>query len=125
MGIVSIVFFSGFLFSQSLQPNTNSKVTTAVIDFDGLGITTMEAITLTQRLAGEMVNTNKLIPWFRLSNVSTNVDIDSKIKDYKRFGITWWPIDNVAFKFDYGTITKKSDKDNPVTQINLGLGYNF
>ena len=74
---------------------------------------------------GEMVNTNKLIPWFRLSNVSTNVDIDSKIKDYKRFGITWWPIDNVAFKFDYGTITKKSDKDNPVTKINLGLGYNF
>lgn len=61
MGIVSIVFFSGFLFSQSLQPNTNSKVTTAVIDFDGLGITTMEAITLTQRLAGEMVKTNAFI----------------------------------------------------------------
>jgi hypothetical protein len=72
-----------------------------------------------------MVNTNKLIPWFRFSEVSTNVDNASKIKDYKRFGITWWPIDNVAFKFDYGIITKKSDKDNPVTQINLGLGYNF
>ena len=74
---------------------------------------------------GSIINCNKLIPWFRVSNVSKDVDTDSKITDYKRFGITWWPIDNIAFKFDYGTITKKSDKDNPETQINLGLGYNF
>ena len=74
---------------------------------------------------GEMVNTNKLIPWFRVSNVSTDVDTDSKITDYTRFGLTWWPIDNVAFKMDYGTKTIKSDSDNPTTQINLGIGYNF
>ena len=74
---------------------------------------------------GEMVNTNKLIPWFRVSNVSTDVDTDSKITDYMRFGLTWWPIDNVAFKMDYGTKTIKSDSDNPTTQINLGIGYNF
>ena len=42
-----------------------------------------------------------------------------------RFGLTWWPIDNVAFKMDYGTKTIKSDSDNPTTQINLGIGYNF
>ena len=74
---------------------------------------------------GSIINCNKLIPWFRVSNVSTDVDTDSKITDYMRLGLTWWPIDNIAFKFDYGSMTKKSDKDNPVTQINLGLGYNF
>ena len=74
---------------------------------------------------GSMVNCNKLIPWLRVSNVSTDVDTDSKITDYMRLGLTWWPIDNVAFKIDYGTKTIKSDTDNPITQINLGIGYNF
>ena len=74
---------------------------------------------------GSMVNCNKLIPWLRVSNVSTDIDTDSKIIDYMRFGLTWWPIDNIAFKMDYGTKTKKSDSDNPTTQINLGIGYNF
>jgi len=74
---------------------------------------------------GKMVNTNRLMPWFRVSNVSTDVDTDSKITDYMRFGLTWWPIDNVAFKMDYGTKIKKSDSNNPTTQINLGIGYNF
>ena len=74
---------------------------------------------------GSMVNCNKLIPWLRVSNVSTDVDTDSKIADYMRLGLTWWPIDNVAFKIDYGTKTIKSDTDNPTTQINLGIGYNF
>ena len=74
---------------------------------------------------GNIINTDKLIPWFRVSNVSTDVDKDSTITDYMRFGLTWWPIDNVAFKMDYGTKTIKSDSDNPTTQINLGIGYNF
>ncbi len=74
---------------------------------------------------GSMVNCNKLIPWLRVSNVSTDVDSDSKIADYMRLGLTWWPIDNIAFKMDYGTKTKKSDSDNPTIQINLGIGYNF
>ena len=74
---------------------------------------------------GSYVNCNKLIPWLRISNVSKNVDDDSKIEDYMRIGLTWWPIDNVAFKFDYGTITKKADPDNPTTQLNMGVGYNF
>ncbi|MBL7012781.1 MAG: hypothetical protein ISR83_00035 [Candidatus Marinimicrobia bacterium] len=37
------------------------KKTTAVLDFDGLGIEASESIALTQRLAGEMVNTNAFI----------------------------------------------------------------
>jgi len=40
---------------------SESKTTTAVVDFDGLGITSMESIALTQRLVGEMVNTNVFI----------------------------------------------------------------
>ena len=74
---------------------------------------------------GSMVNCNKLIPWLRVSNVSIDTDTDSKITDYMRFGLTWWPIDNIAFKMDYGTKTKKSDSDNPTTQVNLGIGYNY
>ena len=74
---------------------------------------------------GSILTDNKLIPWLRVSNVSTDVDTDSKITDYMRLGLTWWPIDNIAFKMDYGTKTKKSDSDNPTTQINLGIGYNF
>ena len=50
---------------------------------------------------------------------------DSNIYDFMRFGLTWWPIENVAFKMDYGTKTKKSDSDNPVNQFNLGIGYSF
>ena len=74
---------------------------------------------------GSIINCKKLIPWLRVSNVSTDIDTDSKIADYMRLGLTWWPIDNVAFKIDYGTKTIKSDTDNPTTQINLGIGYNF
>ncbi len=39
----------------------DEKSTAAVLDFQGLGITSMEAIALTQRLAGELVNTGALI----------------------------------------------------------------
>ncbi len=59
--IIYISLLSGFLVSQSPEIDTDTKITTAVIDFDGLGITTMEAVTLTQRLAGELVNTNACI----------------------------------------------------------------
>ena len=74
---------------------------------------------------GDMVGCGKLMPWFRMSQVAKNDDDDSKIYDFMRFGLTWWPIDNVAFKMDYGTKTKKSDTSNPDTQFNLGIGYSF
>lgn len=45
------------------QENTveETKLTTAVLDFQGLGITVIESMALTQRLSGEMVNTNAFI----------------------------------------------------------------
>jgi len=47
--------------AQEADTTTTQKLTTAVLNFDGLGITAMEAIALTQRLAGEMVNTDNFI----------------------------------------------------------------
>jgi len=73
---------------------------------------------------GDMVGCNKLIPWFRMSNVSQDVDNYSKITDLTRFGLTWWPIDQVAFKMDFGSIQIKSES-NPTTEFNVGIGYNF
>ncbi len=70
---------------------------------------------------GSMVNCEKLIPWFRTSSVATDVEGDAKA--ITRFGLTWWPINNIAFKADYGSI-KVGDTD-PTTEINLGIGYNF
>lgn len=63
---IKLFFFIIFLLLGKISPQeaattTTSKLTTAVLDFDGLGITAMEAIALTQRLSGEMVNTNVFI----------------------------------------------------------------
>ncbi len=55
-----ICILSGSLNAQEAD-TTTQKLTTAVLDFDGLGITSMEAVALTQRLSGEMVNTNVFI----------------------------------------------------------------
>ena len=59
-----------------------------------------------------------------MSNVSMDVENDSKITDLTRFGLTWWPINQVAFKMDFGSIQVKSDSD-PTTEFNIGIGYNF
>ena len=67
----------------------------------------------------------KLMPWFRLSNVSRADSIDSKIEEISKVGITWWPIDQIVFKLDYGKSNLKSDQDNTTTQFNLGIGYHF
>ena len=71
---------------------------------------------------GGMVNCNKLIPWMRISNVSKNDDDVSKQTDYMRFGLTWWPIDQVAFKTDFANVTIE---DETTTEFNVGIGYNF
>ena len=70
---------------------------------------------------GGMLNCERLIPWFRTSNVATDTDGDAKA--ITRLGLTWWPISNVAFKADYGTI--KVGESDPTTEFNLGIGYNF
>ena len=71
---------------------------------------------------GGFINTNKLIPWVRISNVSKNDDDLSKQTDYLRFGITWWPIDDVAFKTDFANVTTDG---TTTTEFNLGIGYKF
>lgn len=53
--LLILIILTTFLFPQT------QKRTTAVLDFDGLGIETSESIALTQRLAGEMVNTGAFI----------------------------------------------------------------
>jgi len=71
---------------------------------------------------GGMVNCNKLIPWVRISNVSKNDDVISKQTDYLRFGLTWWPINDVAFKTDFANVTVKNET---TTELNVGIGYKF
>jgi len=71
---------------------------------------------------GGMVNCNKLIPWVRISNVSINDDVVSKQTDYLRFGLTWWPINDVAFKSDFANVTTDGVT---ATEFNLGIGYKF
>ena len=71
---------------------------------------------------GSIVNTNKLIPWVRISKVSKNDDKVSKQTDYMRFGLTWWPINDVAFKTDFANVTVE---DETTTEFNLGIGYKF
>ena len=71
---------------------------------------------------GSIVNTNKLIPWVRISNVSKNDDDISKQTDYLRLGLTWWPINDVAFKTDFANVTVE---DKTTTEFNVGIGYKF
>ncbi len=59
--IILFSFVCAGLHAQDAESVSDTRRTTAVLDFDGLGITTMESIALTQRLAGEMVNTNAFI----------------------------------------------------------------
>jgi hypothetical protein len=67
----------------------------------------------------------KLIPWFRLSNVARADGVDSKTYDIFRAGLCFKPINNVAFKLDFGKVTKASESDNPTNELNIGIGYNF
>jgi len=76
---------------------------------------------------GEIVNCGTLIPWFRISNIIRDDKAveSSKNSDTMRFGLTWWPIDNVAFKLDYAKITSEKATDNETSEFNLGIGYSF
>ncbi len=66
----------------------------------------------------------KLMPWVRMSDYNRGNDDPGQHYTIKRFGITYWPISNVAFKLEYGTHKKESDEDSK-TQINIGFGYSF
>jgi hypothetical protein len=79
-------------------------------------------------IAGLLGLEGKLMPWFRYSdyNRGTTDGTVNQDKHYsiQRFGLTYWPISNVAFKFDYGAHKTESDEEAK-TQINVGVGYNF
>ena len=75
---------------------------------------------------GDMVNCGKLIPWLRVSNVTRDAEAvdSSKNSDLMRFGLTWWPIDNIAFKLDYANVGNEASSDK-TSELNIGIGYNF
>lgn len=75
-------------------------------------------------VAGFVGLEGKLIPWFRYSDYNRGNDNADKHYTVQRFGLTYWPISSVAFKFDYG-IHKTESADDVKTQINVGVGYNF
>ena len=79
-------------------------------------------------VAGLVGLEGKLMPWLRVSdyNRGTTDGTVNPDKHYsiQRFGLTYWPISNIAFKFDYGTHETESANDKK-TLINVGLGYNF
>ena len=64
------------------------------------------------------------MPWFRYSDYNRGKDDKGQHYTIQRVGLTYWPISNIVFKFDYGTHKKESDLEAK-TQINLGVGYNF
>jgi len=75
-------------------------------------------------VAGLIGLEGKLMPWFRYSDYNRGNNDAGQHYIIQRFGLTYWPISNIAFKFDYGTHKKESD-DASKTQINVGVGYNF
>jgi len=40
-------------------------------------------------------------------------------------GLTYWPIGQVALKLDYGTKVTEDPETVNITQLNIGIGYNF
>ena len=75
-------------------------------------------------VAGLVGLEGKLMPWFRYSDYNSGNDDKGRHYTIQRFGLTYWPISNIAFKFDYGSHKKESDEASK-TQINVGVGYNF
>ncbi len=76
----------------------------------------------------EIVSCNgKLIPWFRYGNIQKNTnmaDIDAHY-DVMKFGISYYPIEQITFKLDYGKNTYPDQESKNVTLINMGIGYMF
>ena len=75
-------------------------------------------------VAGLVGLEGKLMPWFRYSDYNRGNDDAGRHYTIQRFGLTYWPISNIAFKFEYGT-HKTESAEEAITQINVGVGYNF
>ena len=64
---------------------------------------------------------------YRIYNRGTNDDgvVPSKHYTISRFGLTFWPVNEVAFKIDFGTKVTEDANVDDITQLNIGVGYNF
>jgi len=70
----------------------------------------------------------KLIPWVRYTALNpAGGHASEEAKKYSKImaGITIKPIDDIAFKLDYGIKTFADDTKDQVNTINLGVGYQF
>jgi len=66
----------------------------------------------------------KLIPWFRYGNVQKDVDDTTSHYNVMTIGLSYFPIDQIAFKLDYGTKAYDDEAYNK-TLMNIGVGYMF
>ena len=67
----------------------------------------------------------KLIPWVRMSYIAKGENIDALTYNIFRTGLTYKPINNIAFKLDYSTVTIKDADFKATSDLNIGIGYNF
>ena len=78
---------------------------------------------------GRMLNLKgKLYSWIRMTDINPGVGHDSEEgMHYSKimFGLTYKPINEIAFKLDYSTKTYSEKEADKVTLVNLGVGYNF
>ena len=69
----------------------------------------------------------KLAPWFGMGMYDLN-DLDTNgEKTNTMFGLTWWPNDQISWKFDYDMqVTKNADgSESKANVMSLGVGYMF
>ncbi|MBC8345594.1 MAG: hypothetical protein ISR82_05660 [Candidatus Marinimicrobia bacterium] len=70
----------------------------------------------------------KLYPWIRMTDINPGVGHESEdSKHYSKivFGLTYKPINQIAFKLDFSTKTYADVEKDKATLLNLGVGYNF
>lgn len=78
---------------------------------------------------GSMFNMeSKLIPWVRMTDINPGVGHTSEeVSHYRKWmvGLTFKPIDKVAFKLDYSVKSFALKEKEEITLFNLGVGYDF
>ena len=64
----------------------------------------------------------KIVPWFGMGMYDLDDASSAGEVNTIQLGLTWWPIDNIAWKIDYTMDKKDNVKTN---SLNLGIGYMF
>ena len=67
----------------------------------------------------------KIVPWFRYGNISKDIDTSDTDAQYNvmKFGVAYWPVNQVVFKADYGTTIYPNHSSKDGKSINIGMGY--